>query len=509
MSFCPNCGTKIDAGSRFCGECGIKIEDVQIPVNMDDVSVSQQMPWEQEVTPAEPTKMPWEQSASAGFQEVQQEQAVNMGTAQQMGKQQTGGQTERTTSVRPSEARRVRQQQGSSGSSITLKKPNINVKNYANKAKKLSKMQITVIVEAILLIVVIGVFVAIGSSQSSAESVAKKYFQAIVESDWSTVYDLTDYPDGKYLQKEQFLAAMGNQELMNISNYEITEVPSYGYDSESFWGSSDEQSSSSSGIQKTLYVEYTVQGQGTGSFVINLVKQAEKNMLFFDSWKVTSDLFPATEYYIAVPIGADVTINGVALTDEEKHNNEEYGMDEYYVPLFAGTYSMQVGLPWFQIYETEFTVGADGGTSVYDMQLTEDGELAMMAMMQEALESCYKSALEKEDFSAVSDLFMEGYEESAKESYEYLVEDLHDSDYYTLKEVTFSDFACECSVTDGGVYVEMNFDYDMKYQYTQTSYRGVSSSVDRTDDGTAYMSGTFGYDGETYKLTSVYIHSVI
>ena len=56
----------------------------------------------------------------------------------------------------------------------------------------------------------------------------------------------------------------------------------------------------------------------------------------------------------------------------------------------------------------------------------------------------------------------------------------------------------------------MNYDYDMEYTYTWTSWRNDEKKTEvKTEKGSSNMYASFGYDGETYKLTSMSIWSIL
>lgn len=577
MLFCPNCGTKNDDGARFCENCGTKLEGIQSVSAFPDAGVLQdtdrdvtgentptdeparqmpwetgenqpdgQMPWETaenqsngktpwEMAENQPDgqmpweaaenqsngkkpwetgenqpdgkmpwetggnqpngKMPWEEQASqAGYEGNGQPEGMQQ-SWQQNGNgpdQQRSGQEE---PMRPSQMKRARQQE-QSGSTITFTKPSVDVGKYRDNIKRLTKTQIAVIVEAVCMVLIIGIFYALGSSQNSADAVAKRYFEAFCERDWSEVYDLTDYPDGVFLQKDQFIELMGQMQEMDITSFEIQG------DAETF-----------SGIQRSFLVQYTVKGQGTDSMQLDLMKQGEKSMLFFDTWKVSSDTQVVQDFCLNVPSGAQAAVDKIALEEGDKGESQLEGMDSYYVTLFRGSHTLQVALPWFTIYETEFNAAQGEQFTVSDMVLTEEGKTAIEAKMQEALEKIYQAAIAEKDFSEVSDLFLEDSQEIGKESYEYLVTALHDREDYVLNQVTFRDFKCEIyedSSYQGMIRAEMNYSYDMKYTYSYKSWRDDSvRKEERDDDGNSYMSASFGYDGETYKLSEIGIQSVL
>lgn len=509
MSFCPNCGAKLEDGAIFCGECGTRIDSFQESVNIvdDTIEVEQSinnetetMPWEQNVSD-ETEAMPWEQNVSDETETIVWEEPSS----------QSKEWESQNNPIRPSQRKKARQQ-NQQDSSITIKKPNINVNAYKAKAKKMSKRQKFVIAEVLCLALVIGVFCWIGSSKTSAQAVAKEYVAAYAKQDWSKIYDMTDFPEGTYLKKEQFIECITNKETVAIDNFEISEGFAYSeYASNSLLGSfASDSTSSSSGIQKFYDVQYTVKGQGSGYMSLEMIKQSEKSMLFFDTWKVASNDMVISNYYVSVPVGASATIDGIVLSESDKLEEQGYGVDQYSISIFEGPHTIQVSLPWFQIYENEFYAYEGDSFSVYDMELTEDGKLALQTKMQEVLEKFYQAAVAGKDFSEVSNLFMDDSLESAKSSYEYLQEELNSSDYYALNEVTFHDFNCEYYLNESGISAEMNYDYDMEYTYTWTSWRNDSKKSEvKTQDGYSYMNASFAYDGETYKLTSVNIRSVL
>lgn len=474
--FCPNCGTKVEDGALFCGECGTRLNEFSA---MAETSES----GGEESVSVETEKLPWEQNVETTDTEREYKEKAEAVPEEPAGPK------------RPSQIKKERQTTQQTGSTITIKKPNINMGAYKDRARRLSKFQIAVIVEIVILIAVIGIFYGIGSSRNSARAVATQYFKAYMNKDWDTYYDLMDYPDGKFLQKDQFIEMMKDEEVPDIATYEIAGAPA----------------ERTTGIQQFFNVQYTVKGAGTDSMQILLMKQGKKSMLFFDTWRVLADSHIAQDYSIAVPSGAKAAIDGIALSDSDMTESMSEGLDSYCVTLFTGKHKLTVAVPWFEVYEEEFTAYGGESFTVHDMKLTKDGETAIQAKMQEALEKIYQAAAAGKDYSEVEDLFLETAKESGKESYESLKNGLNDSDSYKLGQVTFTNFQCEMYSGEPGVITaEMSYDYDMQYTYTYKSWRDDSEKQEqKTDDGKDYMSAAFSYDGETYKLASVNIRSVL
>lgn len=461
MLFCPNCGSKNEDGARFCENCGTQLEEIQ--------SVTQQKPWEEDVT------------AEVEMQTAESDQSD---ISQQQGDDEP---------AIPLQMKKARQQ---SDSSMTHKHSSIDVNQHKGKSIKLTKMQGVVIVEAFCLVLIIAAFFATGSVRNRPESVAKNFFQAFVDQNWSKVYDMTDYPEGVFFQKDWFVEMRKNNQAPEIVSFEIVE-----------------DKDASSAIQRHFIVQYTVKGQGMDSLELDLIKQREKNMLFFDTWKVSSASQVAKDFCINVPKGASVTVAGVALTDAEKGESQIEGMDSYYITLLTVAYKIQVALPWFEVYEDYFTAVPGEQFSVTGMKLTEDGQTAIEAKMQQALEKVYRAAMAGKDFSEVPKLFLDEYQDVCKESYDYLVSELHHSESYTLNQAVFNNFECTVYNEDnnqGLISAEMTFDYDSQYTYSYKSWRDDSiKSEEKNDSGSSYMNASFGYDGETYKIAAFSIRSII
>lgn len=372
---------------------------------------------------------------------------------------------------------------------IRLEEPERNQKNGVRKApREISMVKKITIVEMMILAVMLCFFWIIGSSESNPESVAGKYFRAYANQDWEKVYDLSGYSTGKFLQKEQFVEMMSARDTQEITDFEIT---------------ADGQTSK---VQRSFSVQYITDGEDVNYEQLRLLKQSEKRMVLFDSWKVVSDADLAENFSIYVPTGAEVTVDEIALTASDMSESMNEDVDCYTITLFEGTHQLQVSFPWCEIYETSFQAYTDHNFSAPDMILTEEGEAVIQAKLQETLEMFYQAAVEKKDFSEIEDLFLDEYKEEGKEIYDNLVSGLWDSEYYTLNQITFHDF--EYSIYMRGnqsiISTEMTYDYDMVYTYTYGE-----KSENRSHEGDSYLIADFGYDGETYKLTRVNLYSVL
>lgn len=506
MRICSKCGTINADDARFCENCGTKLEGEPItapsaeePADSEPVvpgaetgEAAQTADITEEIlskaeNPVEDN--PWNrestEGASVGDEHAGQETA-------EYGPPEDGSEEQ---VVRPSQRRRQQQQQSaqqqdSARKQITIKKPDVG--KMKSGIRKLTKLQKIVIAEVICLAVVIAAFFVIGDRKYSAQSVAERYFEAYVSHDWKTVYGLLELPDGSFMQESQFEEMMEKTQVPDITNYTVRQ-----------------QTGAEGGIVQNFNVEYSVSGQGTSSSQLSLVRQSDKAMFLFDTWKVSAAGMLVENYPVTVPAGARAAVDGVELTEEYMVSNNADGTDTYQISLFNGVHTITAAVPWCEVYEGEFDTSAEGSVIVEDLTLTDTGKTALQAKMQEALESFYTSALAGDDFSAVSGLFAENAAAEYEDTYNDLRDRLTDDpdDYYTLNQITFDDFRCSFNAESGTISGEMDCDYTVDYTYTYSGF-GSSRTENETNNGSAYVGATFVYEGDTYKLQYVNIPNV-
>lgn len=369
--------------------------------------------------------------------------------------------------------------------------------SFRRPMKRLTLTQGIVIAEAVLLILLITVFFTVGSARNTPKSVAKRYFEAYEEGDWSKMYDLMDCQNSAFLQKEQFIEIMENTNHPEIMNYELLENEEFQF----------------SKIEKTYTAQYIEQGKESNVIPISVKKQGTKTMLFFDNWKVSSAQWVAENYQIYAPVGSTVNIDGITLTDSQKLENQEAGMDCYRISAFTGKHNLQVSVPWFQLYENEVYAATEERAYVGGMELTDEGRKALKAKMQEALQSIYQAAVNKKEFSEIADLFLEDSRDECKECYDYLVEELNEDEDEVLNNAKFTNFTCQFyneEDYESELNVEMTYHYASQYTYYYKDWGSskLKSEIE-TDEGTDYMRASFRYDGTTYKISDFDINSLL
>ena len=212
---------------------------------------------------------------------------------------------------------------------------------------------------------------------------------------------------------------------------------------------------------------------------------------------------------VVEPAGAKEAVDGVELDAKYKTEDQEEGTDTYRISVFNGVHSIEAAVPWCEVYEGEIDTSSDSSAAVTELTLSENGEKALQAKMEEALEKFYISAVSGEDYSEVSVLFTGSAAPEYKAVYDDLKESLasESGDYYTMNQIIFDNFRCAFDVESGLITGEMECEYTMDYTYEYSGF-GSSGRQSETSKGSAYMRASFLYDGTTYKIQEISIPTV-
>lgn len=400
--FCPKCGMKNEDGTKFCSACGAKLTE-------ESVQGSAQETVQETVENPEVSQV---QEASAAQQVPPVQQPVPP----------------------------VQQQYG-----MPLPKKPVN------------KLMIATIVEAVVLMLVIVCFFAVGKKTYGIEQTAENFFLSYMNGNWDECYEQLDVNDSTFISKEKFIEANTNVGAVEYNAYQV-----------------DEEYSNK--LQASVRVSYSLKSSGTKRYMyITLNKQKGKKFLFFNSWKATTDTIVANDVYVYVPHGAVVTIDGIELAPF-LYSSEEYE-DTYVIPqIFVGTHRVAVTDGDFK-YEDDYYVESYGSIGVYsgDMKVDPELEKAIADRAYEAFTTCLNAGMQGADFDTVSSLFE--YPRDVKDSYEWWAE----STFFTEDE-SYSY-------------------YDRYYDITMKNIEVKDVQIWKNSDGDTYASATVVYEYEGKQLS--------
>lgn len=355
---------------------------------------------------------------------------------------------------------------------ITMNTVIAGAKELPAKIKTLPKLVKQLSVAALALIVVIIAVSAVGSAVTDPKNIAKGYFEAKANGDWNKMYGYLSLDNSDFINKNNFLKLMGNEEKLEIVNFEISDSLSNGSSYEGYF-----VSTSDSGMVKTYVVEYLLKGNSsTQSETITLVKNSGKKLLFYDDYDVNIDNLIISNYQISVPKGSTVYLDEIKLTQKTSSSENDYydsdsSSDTYVISkIFSGQHDLKVEHPVCAVYTEKIQVSGSGSCgsiySVSKLELNESVKSDLAKKTEETYKQIISSALAQKEFDSLNLICTSESEQqvSIKESYDNLVSELKNEDGTGYKSITVTKFTDESSQKElkaSGTYsCELRIEYD-------------------------------------------------
>lgn len=372
-------------------------------------------------------------------------------------------------------------------------------------------------ITAILIVAVVAVILAVAYSVVGSffgpERVAEEYFKAALSGDWEKVYGQIEVPEGELMSEENFLA-VHSQDGTDVKNLKVEKV-------------------NESDFTCQYKAVYMLPGESNEmEDTVTLVKQNEKTLFFFPKWKISSEAFVASNYPIYAPEGYSIKVDGVELTPSEtgigsEDEYESYAGDTYRVDLFVGTHTMEISAENREPSTLEFNVsrGSEGYT-VEQLALSEEAVADMQTVVKNFMSQLYVEAIQESGLSQdymdywVSDAgdlqATKEIQNSARYLYEDFTEQLHSTRYDSIKftDMQFENYQSEISdsytMENGALAVQLYVTYEYSYAYTvtDTSYDGITSTENESNDGTDEMTVTFMQEEGQWKIYSTNMNCV-
>ena len=375
------------------------------------------------------------------------------------------------------------------------------------------KKTITAILIVAVVAVVLAVVYSIVGSFFGPGRVAEEYFKAALSGDWETVYEQIEVPEGELMSKENFLA-VHSEDGTDVKNLKVEKV-------------------NESDFTCQYKAVYMLPGESNEmEDTVTLVKQNEKTLLLFPKWKVSSEAFVASNYPIYAPEGYAIKVDGVELTPSQTGagSEDEYGSyagDTYRVDLFVGTHTMEISAENREPSTLEFNVSRDSeGYTVDQLALSEEAVADMQTVVKNFMSQLYVEAIQEsgpsQDYmdywvSDAGDLqATKEIQNSARYLYEDFTEQLHSTRYDSIKftDMQFENYQSEISdsytMENGALTVQLYVTYEYSYAYTvtDTSYDGITSTENESNDGTDEMTVTLMQEEGQWKIYSTNMNCV-
>ena len=165
--YCPNCGVKNDDGDLFCASCGTPLREVEVPVEPEFQGY--------ETSGAQP------EGAAQQNQPFENLQGQPAGENPHWQEQQTFGQN--AWSGQPA---------GNTAAAA---------QGQPVQRKPLPKLMFVVIAEAVAAAALIAGIFMVAKNRFSPETVARNYWEAVMDHEWGKAYDYCSFPDSELLSR--------------------------------------------------------------------------------------------------------------------------------------------------------------------------------------------------------------------------------------------------------------------------------------------------------------------
>lgn len=442
--FCQNCGTKNEDDAIFCASCGTKLEDNSVQnIVQNEGEVPGQSVNDNQIN----------QTVNAGQdnQTVDDYQASQSANGYWTSQSVSGGYSQ--------------------GGTVVSREP-----------IKIDKMAMIAAVELIVAIVAIVVFFKVGNKAFGYKNVAENYFKATMAADWKTAYGYLDITESEFISEDMYEAAKSESSAVEYNTYTL-------------------ENSEESAVSADVEISYREKTSSTTSNRhISLNKQKDKNFLFFDSWKVSSEEDICTDYSISTPEGATVVVDGIELSNAYLTSTEN-GYQHFTIPsIFCGNHQIKISMEGFESETADvYIYSSYDYYSVSSFSMNKESQEELIDLAYANMQAILNAAVAGDDFAVVESLFTDDVSAYARENYEYLKNCFAtQDDLEGITDVSISNVTGTFSyneISSGKIYasVVMEYNYDVSFYdrdwWTDELYADSYSSSDSQYYEFVYING--------------------
>lgn len=272
------------------------------------------------------------------------------------------------------------------------------------KEIKISKMQLLLIGEVIIMaVLLIGIYFSL-DKKYSAETTALEYWKAKANGEWNKVYDFYSFPKEEGLNRQMYVNAHMDDKQVKYHSAQV----------EKYMKKEDKESA-------YYVISYTTsKNAGKEYEEVSLVK-GERKFLFWNEWHIAPADEVVEKCKIIVPENATVKLNGEKIKGKEKLDGN--GMKEINIgDMFKGTYQLEVSEDGMKTYKDMLEIDSIMGEERVKLLPAEKEKEKLVKQFGEDLESILNAAISKKNFNAVKEVFSEDAQKRSyiKSSYEGL-----------------------------------------------------------------------------------------
>lgn len=345
------------------------------------------------------------------------------------------------------------------------------------------KTKIIISVVAVVLVVLIGVYMYVGSL-ITPEKIALKYFKAYANNDAKTLFSTINLEESKFVSEKLLKESIKDNEKIKLANYSVKKE--------------DEKEDALSTSVTITYVEEGSSKEKTKN--IKLTKNKKKKWLFFDNWTVDSSELVAKDYVITVPKDTTIEINGNSVSDKYREDSYSSYYDSYKIPsILRGKYDLTVNYDSGIKLVGELKINSNFGSyRTSGLKLEEKTSKKLEKEIKEKLELLYKSAMEDKSFDDIKESFNEDIRSDIESTYSDLKSNAN-SEYNKLKEINIDDIEITSVSVDEELKltVKMKYSYKLEYKYSDET----KEYIGKNKIDSLYVNYTF--DKKDYVMSDI------
>lgn len=308
----------------------------------------------------------------------------------------------------------------------------------------------------------------------SSRRTAQTFITNLCNAEYRQAYQMMEVEDSPFLTVEAFGRLNRQMQLEDTSAIHLQ------LESETSAGSG------STVIANTVYEAVLDQENGLAekSQEIIVEKTGRRHFLFFEDWKISDANLAAHQVRVLAPHGAEITIDGKAVSDKwlESEGDDQI-MDTYVIPaLFKTDYTFVMQAE--NLEKTEAVLSITEDQQVIELNpesFTAETAISLRAQAIRDLGVLYTTALNHGPYAEVSGLFADSGDQT-REAYDALVEELAEG---TARVSRLNLSSITARSTEGSSQISLQFDYDATLV--------MAANPQRTLQASGSKAAVFGY----------------
>ncbi len=267
-------------------------------------------------------------------------------------------------------------------------------------------------------------FIAVGSHISSPEYAANQYMDAMKAGNWDKMYSSLNVSDSDFVNHDQFVKACSkNDKYKNIKSYTVSK-PKKAIETLGF-GAAGLVAKADSATQKSFFAEYEPKSDAPQFFVLTMVRQPQKQLLFFDTWKVSTEDFIVPTMEVTVPEGttAEFDSKKIDAKYEDKADSSD-GIITYKLNnVLKGNHSITCTAPYLKDETNQVDVETPDQNVIFsstDLSIKDETLKQVGSQAEKFMQDFFNAESAHKDFSAIQGSVTTDQEgrESVQDDYE-------------------------------------------------------------------------------------------